>query len=260
MIKNKLTIGMVTGSFILLPSFQTMNNLSNNELKTSKQIINIKLTNESEFKPLQNWKSNSKSHTMYGVYADNGEKFHDGNKNESNTYFSSRNSNNGKFIFSLPDEFSTIEIQNTIKVSGRYDDYYNHHTAGFIPDRENSLLASQEVFDLRGELRNDNTPVVIGGGEVRTIIDRWGTDTIGKYSTTITGTLNEIGNQLTIQFSGGESDWGKGGPIWQIHSLSETLQGTGEIHNSSLNNRGNQKSFEDFIEYDNEYMNLIGIK
>ncbi len=178
---------------------------------------------------------------------------------KKHTFKSVQNSNNGKFIFSLPDEFSRVKINDTIKVSGRFNDYYPHRAAWVIPDRENSLAYSQEVFNLDGViLRGEST--IIGEGDVVTIRDRWGHDNYGYFHTEITGELNEFGDELIISFSGGTSNWGEGAPIWQIHSFSETKPETGEIHhNDGVDSPSYIKTFEDFIEYDNEYMNIVAV-
>ncbi len=51
---------------------------SNFEIQEKSLLIT--LDNEMEFKPIQSWKSGSSTTNMYGVYADNNGKFHNGDK------------------------------------------------------------------------------------------------------------------------------------------------------------------------------------
>ncbi len=193
----------------------------------------ITLTNEDSFHPIQNYIDES-SQELYGIVADDESMYNDG----SERYESMYNANNGKFIFSLDKNYTSVSINTDIKVSGVYDQYYSYIGIA-VPVGADTLVSSQEIFHLEGTAKpNDATPVLIAKDqEVTFILDTWFDDNYGTTTVDWYMQLNEYGNSLTIWCEGEETGdiWATGSPIWAISEFTTAMETDEEYRNKEGN-------------------------
>ncbi len=231
--------------------------------KTSDEQVEIKLERESEFYPKKNYKDTNLKN-LSGTIADDNSKYRDGEGGlfNKNIYRSEWSADNGKFIFTLPDNYSEISIDTTIKVSGMYDQYYTKLDGLVVPTGADTIVSSQEIFNLKGTATKGGEMVKIGSGEVAIIIDMWGGNNFGYGNVDWYMGLNDYGNQLTIICDGYETGniWAGGSPGWFISEMT-TANTTDEEFHKTVGSGTTLKyyNFQDPEDYHDNYLYVYGI-
>ncbi len=249
MIKNITILVLLSGPAV--PAIYDVNN------KNNKEYVEIILEDEDEFHPYSGGLNETKKE-IDAIIADNDSKYNDGSERWTSYY----DEKNGIFEFTLPDEFKEITIDQKIKVSGLYDEYYSY-IGVLVPVGADTLAKSQEIFQLRGTVKNDGSEIKVGSGEVTYILDTWGSDNYGKTNVDWYMSLNTTGNILTLRVEGYETGdiWAYGTPIWMISEITEANENDKEYHNKIGNGAPymHHYNFDTPEQYSNNILHLKGI-
>ncbi len=249
------SIKLLISSILLTPiAFGAVSPTSEREMKNEP--VKIKLSRESEFYPTEYYKD-SASKTLYGTIADNDSIYRDG-KTKYHSYFRKENA---EFTFALPENYTEISIDSTIKVSSMYDQYYSKLDV-LVPVGADTLVSSQEIFELKGSVSKGEGATQIGKGTVTTIIDRWGSDNYGYGDVEWFMELNDFGNELTISCKGYETGdiWAGGSPGWYISEMTTALPEDVEYHKKEGNGAPlSYYNFQDPEDYHDNYLYVYGI-